>query len=125
MDNPQESVEPIQLTKLENAPAAIKTGSRPIVAENALARAKDPEITRLEQPRLPVGAFQSSASEEVTVSVQVGPEGKPLQAKVIKSTNNLLNEAVIEAVMQSEYSAGSTSSGPVTKWITIPFKFKP
>jgi TonB family protein len=85
---------------------------------------KDPEIVRLEQPRLSDAALQSRTDEQVIVTVQLSPEGKPLQASIVKSSNSLFNDAVIEAVMGSVYSPGIGSSGPITTWMTIPFKFK-
>jgi protein TonB len=61
---------------------------------------------------------------EVKLRVQISPEGKPIQVRIVDSTNPQFNEAAIEAVMKSEFSPGMMPTGPVTSWITIPIHFK-
>lgn len=82
------------------------------------------EIIRLVNPQFPESAQRAGIQGEVLVRVQIGPEGKPVQAKIVRSTSAVFNDAVIDAVMRSEYSPGVMSSGPVTSWITLPFTFK-
>lgn len=82
-----------------------------------------PQVKKIEQPRFPDAARQLRINGEVTVRVQISTEGKPLQAKIVKSTNVVFNDPVIEVVMKGEYIPGTMSSGPVTTWITIPFRF--
>ncbi|MBM2841165.1 MAG: TonB family protein [Bacteroidetes bacterium] len=85
---------------------------------------KDPQILRLEKPLISERAFMTNKSAQVVVRVQIGPDGKPLQAKIVKSTNPLVNNSIIKAVMKSEYSPGVMSSGPVTTWVSIPFNIR-
>jgi TonB family protein len=59
----------------------------------------------------------------VRVRVQVGPDGRPLQAKVVDSTNPLFNSAVIEAALSSQFEPARSASGPVTAWVTVPISF--
>lgn len=99
-------------TPVEKKPAAT------IVYEERL-----PQVKKIEQPRFPDAARQLGINGEVIVRVQISTEGKPLQAKIVRSSNVVFNDPVIEAVMKGEYIAGTMSSGPVTTWITIPFRF--
>ena len=85
---------------------------------------KMPRVVHLVQPKFSEIVYRSGTSGEVVIRVQIDQTGKPVQAKILKSTNNLLDSAVIEAVMQSEYEPGEMTGGPVTAWLTIPFKFK-
>ena len=90
-----------------------------------LATVRPPEIIRLDKPTLSEAALKSAIDEEVSVMVEIGVDGQPLQAKIVKSSNPLYNHAVIDAVMNSEYRPGQSHAGPITMWMTIPFKFKP
>ena len=92
--------------------------------EAFVAVRKDPQILKLEKPLIPERAFTTNKSAQVVVHVQIGPDGKPLQAKIVKSSNPLVNNSIIEAVMKSEYSPGVMSSGPVTTWVSIPFNIR-
>lgn len=85
---------------------------------------RKPQIVRLVTPAFPEAARQAGASGEVLVSVQINPQGKPIRAKILRSSSELFNAAVIDAVMHSQYSPGVMPSGPVTTWLTVPFMFK-
>ena len=83
-----------------------------------------PKIVQLQQPSFSQEQILQGIQGDVVVKVQIDKTGKPLQAKVISSTNAALNEAVINAVMRSSYAPGVMSSGPVTTWMTIPLRLK-
>lgn len=85
---------------------------------------KEPQVVRLEKPRLDGAAMAGGTSGEVVVRVQIDIDGKPLAAKIVRSTNVRLNDAVVDAVMRSTYLPGQMASGPVRSWIAIPFRFK-
>jgi outer membrane biosynthesis protein TonB len=85
---------------------------------------QNPKVVYLEQPIFSDEDVAAGVNGEILVKVQIDKTGKPLQAKVISSTNERLNYPVIEAVMHSSYTPGVMSSGPVTTWITIPLKLK-
>ena len=48
---------------------------------------------------------------------------KPVQSVTLKSTNDLLIQPVIDAVMSSQYAPAEMTTGPVASWLTIPFRF--
>jgi len=83
-----------------------------------------PKIVQLQQPSFSDEQILNGVQGDIVVKVQIDKSGKPLQAKVISSTNPALDAAVIDAVMRSSYSPGVMSSGPVTTWMTIPLKLK-
>ena len=94
------------------------------VSETFVAVENPPQIVELVKPHFPEILIRNGIHGRVIAQVQIGTDGKPLQARVLKTTNSLYNDAVIEALMNSRYTAGMMSRGPVTAWLTIPFKFK-
>lgn len=85
---------------------------------------QNPKIVYLEQPAFSDEDLAAGVKGEITVKVQIDKSGKPVQAKVVSSTNKRLNGPVIGAVMHSSYTPGVMSSGPVVTWMTIPLKLK-
>ncbi len=83
-----------------------------------------PKIVQLEQPSFSEEQISKGIQGDIVVKVQIDKNGKPLQAKVISSTNPSLDAAVMEAVLRSSFSPGVMSNGPVTTWMTIPLKLK-
>jgi len=93
--------------------------SSPFIPVEAL-----PKLVALAQPIFSNEELTSGVQGDIVVKVQIDKSGKPLQAKVVSSTNKTLNGPVIDAVMRSSYSPGMMSNGPVTTWITVPMKLK-
>ena len=122
--SPVKEVKPAPLSKIEvvNSAPASPPESRSTLPTTFTER--KPEVVRLTKPQFPEAARSTSLEGEVLVKVLIDPQGKPVQAKIVKSTNDVFNEAVIDAVMSSQYSPGVMPSGPVSTWLTIPFTFK-
>jgi len=85
---------------------------------------KIPQITRLETPVYPDSALQVGLSGQVIVRVQIDSQGKPLQAKVHKSSHQIFEVPALDAALKSQYAPGLSSTGPVTAWISVPFLFR-
>jgi TonB family protein len=83
-----------------------------------------PKIINLQQPVFSQEQIRAGVEGDVLVKVQIDQTGKPIQAKVVSSTNESLNASVIDAVMRSTYSPAVMSNGPVTTWMSIPLKLK-
>ncbi len=85
---------------------------------------KSAEIIRLE----PIQVGETSGIEELegqaVVQVQIDAAGKPIGTRVLSSSNPVITQPIVKALMKSKYSPAQMSSGPVTSWMTIPFKFK-
>lgn len=118
------AVKPLVPAHLRQATSSTVGSRDETVAHQLEVSEREPQILRLEQPKLSDIALKNSMEGEVTVQVQVDPEGNPLQARILKSTNEFFDAPVIDAVMQSKYSPGVMRTGPVTTWITIPFRFR-
>ncbi len=110
------------------APSAItqpqKATEEPTAATRFIPVEQPPRILQLEQPRFSDNQISRGIQGDIVVKVQIDKTGKPLQARIISSTNPSLDAAVIDAVLRSSYTPGIMSSGPVTSWMTIPLKLK-
>ena len=85
---------------------------------------KPPQIVKLERPAFSELRFDPGSEGKITIQVQINTQGKPIQTKILKTSNPILNAPVIEAVMNSQYLPAQMASGPVTAWLTIPFRFQ-
>lgn len=101
-----------------------KTVGEPTAASRFIPVEQPPRILQLEQPKFSDDQISRGIQGDIVVKVQIDKTGKPLQARIISSTNPSLDAAVIDAVLQSSYVPGIMSNGPVTSWMTIPLKLK-
>jgi protein TonB len=83
-----------------------------------------PELLHREAAVYPEIAKKMGLQGRVTVEVTIDAQGKPIQAKVIKSASDIFNEAAIEAVMKYSFKPAMMSTGPVTAKIMIPIDFR-
>lgn len=83
-----------------------------------------PECIKREAPQYPDIAEKMRIEGKVIVEVTVDAQGKPIQAKVVRSTSDVFDEASVEAAMKSTYKPAMMSTGPVTAKVLVPFTFK-
>jgi protein TonB len=83
-----------------------------------------PECIKREAPKYPDIAEKMRIEGKVIVEVTVDAQGKPIQAKVVRSTSDVFDEASVEAAMKSTYKPAMMSTGPVTAKVLVPFTFK-
>lgn len=119
-----EEIKALPITKLEVKERASRMSRGPEIPSTIAMVERQARVVRLVNPIFPEAARKAGLYGDVMVSVLINKKGKPVQAKVLKSTNGAFNDAAIEAVMQSEYSARVLASGPVASWLTVPFSFK-
>ena len=81
------------------------------------------QIVKLERPRFSDIVYRAGLEGQVVVQVQLDTEGRPQTAKVVSSTNSLLEDAVLDAVLRSQFLPARMSTGPVASSLVIPFKF--
>jgi TonB family protein len=93
-------------------------GPAPFVAIEKQAR-----IIRLEKPKFSTEKFLIGVEGQVVIQVRIDATGKPVQSVTLKSTNDMLIQPVIDAVMASQYAPAEMTTGPVASWLTIPFRF--
>lgn len=72
-----------------------------------------PEIARL-----------SGMEGTVIVRALVDKEGKVKRAVVIQTDGEVFNQPALDAVAQYIFTPGMMNNGPVSVWVSIPFKFK-
>jgi TonB family protein len=124
---PKESPKPATVaTQPKVAPAMQPAATQaqtdaPPVVPDFVAVEKEPEIVKLVKPVYPE---LLKADGQVVIKVLIDTEGKPVQTKILKSTNKVFEQAVVNAVMKSTYSPAQMGQGPVAAWLTIPFRFK-
>jgi protein TonB len=83
-----------------------------------------PEFIHREPAVYPEIARKIGLQGRVTVEVTVDAQGKPIQAKIVKSASDVFNEAAIEAVMKYTFKPAMMSTGPVTAKVYIPIDFR-
>jgi TonB family protein len=84
---------------------------------------KQARIIRLEKPKFSTQRFLVGVGGQVVIQVRIDATGKPVQTVTLKSTNDMLIQPVIEAVMASQYAPAEMTTGPIASWLTIPFRF--
>jgi TonB family protein len=113
---------PVNLSKLEVASPALTQQRPQAPAPGPATTPKAPAIRRLQQPRIPDAVLRTGMSGEVAVLVEIDGDGKPVSARVTRSTIPVLNDLFIEAVMGSEFTPGVSQDGRSTTTMTIPFR---
>jgi protein TonB len=83
-----------------------------------------PELIHREPAVYPEIAKKIGLQGRVVIEVTIDAQGKPIQAKVIKSASDIFNEAAIEAVMKYSFKPAMMSTGPVTAKVMIPIDFR-
>jgi periplasmic protein TonB len=114
VNTPQQQPVQQQAKPAESTPAPM-----PFVAIES-----QPEFIHREPAIYPEIAKKMGLQGRVTVEVTIDAQGKPIQAKVIKSASDVFNEAAVEAVMKYTFKPAMMSTGPVTAKIMIPIDFR-
>lgn len=85
---------------------------------------KGPEAVKSVTPKYPDLATRAGLEGTVWVKIWVDKQGKPKKAVVQKSDAEIFNQPAIEAAMQWVFTPAMMKNGPVSVWVSIPFKFK-
>jgi len=107
---------PPAVTPAQPAPQAPPT---PFVAVE-----KEPQIVHLVTPDFPSFVWRMGGEGQVVIRVLIDANGKPLDSQILKSTNAVFEQPVVDAVMKSQFNPAQMGQGPVAAWLTIPFKFR-
>ncbi|HCA82025.1 MAG TPA: energy transducer TonB, partial [Bacteroidetes bacterium] len=83
-----------------------------------------PEAVKQIQPKYPDLATRAGLEGTVWVKIWVDKEGKPKKAVVQKSDAEIFNQPATEAAMQWIFTPAMMKNGPVSVWVSIPFRFK-
>lgn len=85
---------------------------------------KAPEAVKSPPPKYPDLATRAGLEGTVWIKIWVDKEGKPRKAVVQKSDAEIFNQPAVEAAMQWIFTPAMMKNGPVSVWVSIPFKFK-
>ena len=80
------------------------------------------ELTRL--IHYPRKARESNMEGVVTVGVQVGTDGTPLQTLVRNSTDEIFEDNAIEAVKKLTFTPATQNGEPIKMWLTFMIEFE-
>lgn len=114
--------QPVIVPLQESAPAVIEPA--PAETPAFVAIEKQPEIITLEKPQFAPFVWKTGVEAQVVIRVLIDTDGNPVDAQVLKSTNSIFEGPVIDAVMKSKFAPAQMGQGPVSAWLTIPFKMK-
>ena len=84
---------------------------------------KEPVLIRKVDPVYPKLAREAELEGTVHVNVWVDKQGKVRDVKILKSTSEIFNQPVIDAVKQWQFSPAMMKNGPVAVWVAVPFRF--
>jgi protein TonB len=85
---------------------------------------KEPVVVKRVEPKYPELAMRAGLEGKVWVKIWVDKEGKAKQVVIIKSDAEIFNEPAIEAAKQFVFTPAYMNNGPVSVWVSFPFKFK-
>ena len=85
---------------------------------------KQPQPIKQPQPKYPELAQRAGLEGTVWVKILVDKDGMPKRAVVQKSDAEVFEAPAIEAAMNSLFTPAVMNNGPVTCWVSIPYRFK-
>jgi protein TonB len=84
---------------------------------------KEPQIIKSTKPLYPELAKRAGVEGTVVLKLWVDKEGKVRKAVVLRSDATLFEQPAIDAAMQFVFTPAMQHSGPVSVWVSIPFRF--
>ena len=85
---------------------------------------KDPVIVKAVAPAYPPLALKAGLEGKVIVKIWVDRQGKVRQVEVLRSDNDIFNEAAVEAAKKLVFTPAYMNNGAVSVWVALPFTFK-
>ncbi len=85
---------------------------------------KMPVIIHSGIPSYPSVAARADLEGRVIVSVWVDKQGLPRQVVIANSTNEIFNDAALEAARQYRFIPAYMNAGPVSVWVSLAFNFR-
>jgi protein TonB len=68
--------------------------------------------------------LKAGVGGKVWVKIWVNKLGKPQEVRIAKSENDMFNDAALEAARQFLFTPAYMNNGPISVWVSVPFKFK-
>ncbi|MCI0406919.1 MAG: TonB family protein [candidate division Zixibacteria bacterium] len=85
---------------------------------------EEPVLIRQVKPAYPPLAYQNKIEGQVVVKILVDTDGKVLDTRIDKSSNEIFNEEAIAAVKQWNFKPAILNKKPVRFWYHAPIVFK-
>jgi len=85
---------------------------------------KEPTVVKKIEPKYPDLALRAGLEGNVFVKVWVDKEGKVRKVVLLKSDAPIFEEAAMTAAKQWVFTPAVMQKGPVSVWVSIPFKFR-
>ncbi len=85
---------------------------------------KEPTVIKRIEPKYPDLALRAGLEGNVFVKVWVDKEGKVRKVVLLKSDAPIFEEAAIAAASQWVFTPAVMQKGPVSVWVSIPFRFR-
>ncbi len=85
---------------------------------------KEPTIVKRVEPKYPDIALRAGLEGNVFVKVWVDKEGKVRKVVILKSDAEIFNQAAEDAAKQWVFTPAVMQKGPVSVWVSIPFRFR-
>ncbi len=85
---------------------------------------KEPTIVKRVEPKYPDIALRAGLEGNVFVKVWVDKEGKVRKVVILKSDAEIFNQAAEDAAKQWIFTPAVMQKGPVSVWVSIPFRFR-
>ena len=85
---------------------------------------KEPTVVKRIEPKYPDLALRAGLEGNVFVKVWVDKEGKVRKVVLLKSDAPIFEEAAISAASQWVFTPAVMQKGPVSVWVSIPFRFR-
>jgi periplasmic protein TonB len=85
---------------------------------------KEPTVVKRIEPKYPDLALRAGLEGNVLVKVWVDKAGKVRKVVLLKSDAPLFEEAAIAAANQWVFTPAVMQKGPVSVWVSIPFRFR-
>jgi TonB family protein len=108
----------------EKAAAAARAKARLTRPVRVGGQIRAPNKIKDVQPVYPAIARSARVAGVVTIEATIGPDGKVMDTKVVRSIP-LLDQAALEAVRQWEYTPTLLNGVPVPVLVTVTINFKP
>lgn len=110
----------LTLSMLSLASCGDDAPQAPVIPSTPLAAINTPK------PDYPLELACANLGGTAVLSVQVGPEGKPVMVKLISSSGQpALDAAAEKAVLTWEFEAATHNGQPVPQGIQVPVRFTP
>jgi TonB family protein len=106
----------------EKAAAAARAKAKMVAPLRIGGQIKAPVKIKDVKPVYPAIARSAGVAGAVTIEATIGPDGKVIDAKVVRSTP-LLDQAALDAVRQWEYTPTLLNGVPVPVLVTVTINF--